>query len=193
MDELNKIIAANIVALRTNAGLTQLELAERLHYSDKLVSKWERGDAAPNAQTLKRLSEIFGVSIDYLFCEHNGGDDSNNSDHTPALPRIRKRIIAAISIVGIWQLALILFTVFWVLGRFFGIVFVYAIPLSLITLLVLNSVWNNGRHNYYIIAALICGIFVTVYFSLYKYNCWQIFLLLIPSELIVYLCTRLKK
>ena len=192
MEDLNKIIAANIVFLRTNAGLTQLELAERLHYSDKLVSKWERGDAAPNAQTLMQLSEIFGVTIDYLFHEHNDAEPTA-ADEKPALPRIRKRIVAAISIVGIWQLALILFTVFWVLGRYFGIVFIYAIPLSLITLLVLNSVWNNGRHNYYIIAALVCGIFVTVYFTLYKYNCWQIFLLLIPSELIVYLCTRLKK
>lgn len=43
MDELKKIIAGNISELRKNEGLTQAELAQRLHYSDKAVSKWERG------------------------------------------------------------------------------------------------------------------------------------------------------
>lgn len=193
MDNINKIIAANITALRTAAGMTQLELAEKLHYSDKLVSKWERGDAAPNAQTLKQLSEIFSVSVDYLFGEHTSSEAPPHETINTA-PRIRKSIIAAISIIGIWLVALlILFTVFWGTGRIFGIVFIYAIPVSLITLLVLNSVWNGGKKNYFIIAALVCSLFAAVYFSLFKYNCWQIFLLLPPSELIVYLCAKIKR
>lgn len=193
MDNINKIIAANITALRTAAGMTQLELAERLHYSDKLVSKWERGDAAPNAQTLKQLSEIFSVSVDYLFCEHSASKAPIPTEKS-ATPPVRKSIIAAISIIGIWLVALlILFTVFWSTGHIFGAVFIYAIPVSLITLLVLNSVWNGGKKNYFIIAALVCSIFVAVYFALFKYNCWQIFLLLPPSELIVCLCAKIKR
>ena len=75
VEELNLIIANNICGLRTAAEMTQSELAQKLNYSDKLISKWERGDAAPNAQTLKRLSEIFDVSIDYIFEDHRGADE----------------------------------------------------------------------------------------------------------------------
>ena len=57
---LNLIIAANIAANRRRMGMTQLELAEKIDYSDKSVSKWERGEAAPDLHTLVRLAEIFG-------------------------------------------------------------------------------------------------------------------------------------
>ena len=47
-DNLKTIIAKNIVLLRTGERLTQAELAERLNYSDKAVSKWERGESLPD-------------------------------------------------------------------------------------------------------------------------------------------------
>jgi DNA-binding transcriptional regulator YiaG len=40
VEDIKPIIAKNITALRQNAKLTQIELAERLNYSDKAVSKW---------------------------------------------------------------------------------------------------------------------------------------------------------
>ena len=74
MEELNRIIAKNISDLRRDASMTQAELGERLCYSDKLVSKWERGEAAPNVFTLKQMSEIFGVGVEYFFSEHDGNE-----------------------------------------------------------------------------------------------------------------------
>ena len=64
MKELEGILASNIIELRTKAGMTQLELAQRLNYSDKSVSKWERAESMPDVGVLKNMSEIFGVSID---------------------------------------------------------------------------------------------------------------------------------
>ena len=43
MDTLEEIVAYNLTELRKNARLTQAELAEKINYSDKSVSKWERG------------------------------------------------------------------------------------------------------------------------------------------------------
>ena len=60
MDELKLIFASNLIRLRTAAGMTQAELGEQLNYSDKSISKWERGEAIPDAAVLKRMSEIFG-------------------------------------------------------------------------------------------------------------------------------------
>lgn len=213
MDELNLIIANNISTLRTLNGMTQSELAEKLSYTDKLVSKWERGDGVPNAYTLKLLSEIFGVSVDYLFADHrNDRDDrneQNKKENTAQDPtasaateqitepksgaKVSQQIITAITICGIWLGALLLFIILWILAKPYFSVFVYTFPVSVITLLVLNSVFNKGRHNFFIIAALIASVALAVYIALLKFNCWQIFLLLIPAEFIVFLCALLKR
>ena len=66
LSELKLISASNIIKLRTEAGLTQAELGEKLNYSDKTISKWERGEAIPDAYVLTQMAEIFGVSVDYL-------------------------------------------------------------------------------------------------------------------------------
>ena len=66
MEELKMIIAGNIGQLRRDAGITQLDLAEHLNYSDKAVSKWERGESIPDIVTLKAIADRFSVSVDYL-------------------------------------------------------------------------------------------------------------------------------
>lgn len=195
MDELNYIIANNITTLRTQQGITQLELALMLDYSDKLISKWERGDSAPNAYTLKRLSEIFNVSVDYLFTDHRNETEEILKDEAKVnkQPKINTDVITAIVVVGIWMLALLMFVVSWILKKPIATIFVYAIPVTMITLLVLNSVWNGGKHNRVIIFLLIVSIFLDIYVALLKYNLWQIFLLLLPAELIVILSGKIKR
>lgn len=64
--EEKDIIAANIVFFRKRMGLSQLELAEKLQYSNKNISKWEKGETTPSIFTLKRLAEIFGITVDEL-------------------------------------------------------------------------------------------------------------------------------
>ena len=66
MDNIKAVVASNIIELRTKAGMTQLELAEKLNYSDKSVSKWERAESIPDVTILKSLADIFGVTVDYL-------------------------------------------------------------------------------------------------------------------------------
>ena len=61
--ELKAIVAKNLVALRKNAGFTQIELAEKLNYSDKAVSKWERGESLPDIETMKRIADLYCVSV----------------------------------------------------------------------------------------------------------------------------------
>lgn len=68
--ETKDIIAGNITGLRKKARLTQAELANRLGFTDKAVSKWERGLSLPDAPTLKELADLFGVDVDYLFEVH---------------------------------------------------------------------------------------------------------------------------
>ena len=120
VEELNLIIANNICGLRTAAGLTQSELAQKLNYSDKLISKWERGDATPNAQTLKRLSEIFAVSIDYIFEDHR---DANTGPPQPR--KFYRHIVAWIAFCGIWLISALIFIILWILWKPSPEIFVY--------------------------------------------------------------------
>ena len=67
-EELNQIIAENLAKYRKSANLTQLELAERLNYSDKSVSKWEQGNGMPDVFVLHKLAELYGVTVnDFLY------------------------------------------------------------------------------------------------------------------------------
>ena len=84
MNTLRNTVAKNIAAYRKRAGLTQSELAEKLCYSDKSVSKWERAEGMPDTETLVAMAKIFGVTINELisadpYSEKNG---DGNGEHT---------------------------------------------------------------------------------------------------------------
>ncbi len=65
-EDIKEIIAANLTHLRQEAGLTQVQLAEMLNYSDKAVSKWERGESIPDLRVLIKLADIYHISLDDL-------------------------------------------------------------------------------------------------------------------------------
>ena len=192
MDDLKYTTASNIINLRQKAGMTQSELAALINYSDKSVSKWERAEAVPDAYVLKKMSEIFGVTVDYLLSPHDGW----NQDPRQKKPAYSNQVIILLSVTGVWMLALILFISLWLLGNLVWIIFIYAILFSMLVLLVLNSVLEQGKHNYFIISALLLSVVASLYFSfLYfgKQNYWQLFLLLAPAWIVVYLASRLRK
>ena len=102
--KFKQIIATNITEYRKQLNLTQLELAERLNYSDKSISKWERAEATPDAYVLKQLSDLFGVSVDVLLKE--GAARTNK----PRRMILRKRImVPSICVIGIFTLATIIY------------------------------------------------------------------------------------
>lgn len=191
MEDLKVTTASNIINLRTAKGLTQAELGELLNYSDKSVSKWERAEAVPDAYVLKKMSEIFGVSVDYLLSSHDEWKPPESFKE--AEREIRTKVITAIAIAGIWTLAFFIYIIGWLLEANWWLIFVYALPVSLLTLLVLNSVWEHGKNNRIIILAFVSSVFLTVYLTFLQYNPWQILLLIIPAGFIVSLSFRVKK
>ena len=188
MENLKSVVAKNIIYLRTQNQMTQYELGEKLNYSDKAVSKWERGEAIPDAYILKKLSEIFSVSVDFLLSVH----DKEEKIHLPSV--VGKRLtITNISVVGIWTLAILIFVVFSMFGHTPWLIFAYTLPISLIVLLVLNSVWGKAKINFYLISALVWSLIAVFYFTFIEYNWWQLFFLGFPAELLIFLSFRLLK
>lgn len=60
-----------LVSLRKAKGFTQMKVAEELDVSRQAVSRWESGSALPSTENLKVLSELYGVSVDYLLNKEN--------------------------------------------------------------------------------------------------------------------------
>lgn len=198
MEDLKVVFAGNLINLRTRAGMTQAELAEKINYSDKSVSKWERAEALPDVSVVKAMAELFGVTVDYMLCSHEGWEKpeevKTNEKRRSGERRFSPGVVILVAILGIWTVALFVFVVFWMLGHVLPIIFLAAVPATLITLLVLNSVWSEDRrYNMIIVQGLILSIFLLVYFIFFKQNPWQLLLVLIPAELVVYFSFRIKK
>ncbi len=196
MDVLKNNFAKKLATLRQNAGMTQFELGEKLSYSDKTVSKWERGEAIPDAVVLKKISQIFSVSVDSLL------DDSTEEplEQIPVQEEKSSRFsiypsITRVILTGIWTVAVMLFVILWLsLDKVFWMIFVYTVPVTLIALLVFNSIWNKGKGNFVIVTFLVLSLVAVAYLTVLPLkNAWQLFLVLIPAELLVYLSFRIQK
>ena len=201
MDTIRLTVAKNIGSLRTRQGMTQLELAERLNYSDKAVSKWERGESLPDVSVLVRLADLFGVSLDTLVREPAEQSQPVLSDSAPeksGLRAYRRGLISWLAVLCVWLIATALFVVFALTGVMqprHWLVFIYALPVSLIVWLVLNSVWFGGGRNYAIISALMWSVLISVFVTAFSFgsNLWLIFLLGIPGQIIILVWSGLGK
>ena len=131
------------------------------------------------------------MDVDYLLKQHNEIEPVIYT--RPDSGSYTTKMITLVTILGIWTVALFVFVILWICGMVVWQVFVYAVPVSLITLLVLNSVWNNGKNNRFIIAALVLSIIATVYLTFLSRNLWQLFILAIPSLLLVFLGAHIGK
>ena len=70
-EKLKAVLGKNIASFRKLQRLTQAGLAEKLNYSDKTISKWERAESSPDISVLVEIANIFGVTVDYLVTEEH--------------------------------------------------------------------------------------------------------------------------
>ncbi|MBQ2866568.1 MAG: helix-turn-helix transcriptional regulator [Clostridia bacterium] len=194
-NELKVVIAKNIAALRSANGMTQIDLAEKLNYSDKAVSKWERAESIPDIFVLKQIADLFSVSVDYLLQE-----DHTNVPSSTVKEVIRKHnrgFITAISIILVWLLATFIFMIVDALGieNSMWFIFVYAVPSTFVVWLVFNSIWFNRRRNFMIISLLMWSVLAAAYLTLlpFEVNMWLLFIVGIPAQVIIILWSRLKR
>lgn len=193
MDELRIIIGKNLAELRKNRGLTQAELAEQLNYSDKAISKWEHGDAMPSIENLIVICRFYNITLDQLTkegIEHIKVVDEDKQNKN------NKIVISALSFFTVWTLATIIYVAWIILySSYYWNIFVWAIPASLIDLIVFNSIWGQRKINFALITGLIWTLITAIYIecALHGTNLWVIFFLGIPATIITVLWSQLKR
>lgn len=205
-EKLKQQIGANIAAYRKRAGLTQVGLANKLNYTDKAVSKWERGESMPDVLTLVQLAEQFEISVNDLLVDPNALPAGDAGKLEKAMSKVSekalkrkadKNIILALSSTLVWFVALLIFVIlssFEFLEACSYLMFFYAIPANAIVLLSLRSAWHDFRWNRALISVIMWGGLVSLYASLmifFDLNIWKLFLLGVPGQAAILLWFRM--
>lgn len=202
-EKLKNQLGANIAAYRKRVGLTQVGLAEKLNYSDKAVSKWERGESMPDVLTLIQLADLFDITVNDLLVDPNALPEQSGPVErvvSKAVEKTLKRkanknIILLLCSVLVSFVALLAFVVLCALDIPHGwLSFVYAIPAVSIVLVSLNSAWHDFRKNQLFISGIVWGGLLSLYLSLLIFldlNIWMLFLLGVPGQLAVLLWSRM--
>lgn len=188
MNENKKIVAKNIIICRKAMNITQAELAEKLNYSDKAVSKWERAEAIPDVFVLKQIADLFNVTVDYMITDHN----ENDIVIKPKKVDIKKRrnLISMLSVSLVLFIATIIYVALLLVPHNIDrtwLVFIWAIPVSCIVYVVFSCVWYSKLRATISISMLIWTLFVAVCLSVPYYKIWVLLLIAIPMQLLVIL------
>lgn len=198
-DEARRIVGENLTKYRKNMGLTQLELADRLLYSDKNISKWERGEALPDAFVLKKLADMYGIKIDDFFVE---GDvivkpQTKEKKSKQKMLSANHLLIILLSTSLVWLVACILSCVFMAflphLKPYTGNIFLCALPISFVVMLVFTSIWCTNLLNAIVVGGLIWTTALAIFLCIPFNGSWLLFIVCVPLQILDILWFTLRK
>ena len=191
MRDVRQIIAENLIELRKLNKLTQLELAEKLNYSDKAISKWERGESLPDVEILCQIADLYGVTLDYLVTKDH---EEATLEYKISKERanVSKTIITWLSVFSAVLLVVLAYILVYTISRIsLWILYCWMVPLSATILLIFNCIWGKKKYRYIIISVLMWSMIACFALQFMKYNIWLIFILGAPGQIIILLISRL--
>lgn len=182
MEDIKEIIAYNLIELRKKNNLTQGELASKLNYSDKSISKWERGEGIPDVETLLQIANLFKVNLDYLVQKEHpiiyNQDDNSNSIGRKYL------IITLLSLSVLWLVILLVYALLNILAKVnIWEILVGGFPVSMILTMIFNCIWGKKNILYILLTMIIWSTLATIYIIFRENNPWQCFLIGIPLQI----------
>ena len=187
MDEvtLKEIIAKNITACRKAKGYTQLDVAEKLNYTDKAVSKWERAESIPDVTTLYQLAELYGVTLNDLCSDSKGGRMSRIGK----VLKSHRLIIPLLSAGLVWLVATIVFVFLLMFNAVSKpwLAYIYAIPVSAIVFLVFSSIWGNKIISSLIVSIIVWTVPLGLVLSIPLAKIYYLFIIAAPLQVLVIL------
>lgn len=180
MNDINLIVSQNLVKLRKKSNLTQAQLAEKLNYSDKSISKWEKGESIPSVSVLMQIADFYKVKIQDIVYP--------NKSLSPQKSKIRERsLVSLLLTMSVWLVATILFVVFNFLSLFDAtwLCFIVAIPVSFFVLSVVFFRWKNILVVGILLSFFIWTAILAINLCLSTYQTWMIYLIGCPLQLII--------
>lgn len=191
MGNIREIVSENLSTLRRQSNMTQMELAEKVGFSNKTVSHWERGEVMPDLETVERLAEIYGVTVNDIVTRHEADDKMLGTE--VVVQRRKKVTIMSLVLVSLWYIALIFFVLAnMAYGTYEWQIFVFAVPCSALCIMVFCAVWGKKKHVVVTLSVFVWTLIAFLYINTYAYNLWMLFLLGAPLQVIILLGANLK-
>lgn len=186
-DQLKGIIAKNLSRFRKAAGITQQQLAQQINYSDKAVSKWERGEGIPDVVVLKTLADMYGVTVNDFLVEHKEQPLGKSSLKT----LIAKRWLVALLSAGlVWLVATVVTVVWLFVDKTVPVAkyaYICALPVSLTVLLVFSCLWCKLWERCVVASLLMWSLCLLIHIFLNFSNAWLIYIIGAAVQLLIIL------
>ena len=192
MENVKETIAKNLVQLRKAHKYTQQELASKLNYSDKAISRWEHAETLPDIETLCRVCDIYGVKFEYLLQKEQ---PKKNNPYVVRGDLANKIVIMLIAIATIWIAITLSYSyINVILGENRWTLFIWAIPASTSVCLICNRfLFQNKVLKYVTISIINWTLILSFYIELLRiYNAWLLFIIAIPVQVLIILFAILK-
>lgn len=182
MDNVNSIIAKNLVTLRKKSNLTQLQLAEKLNYSDKAISKWEKGEALPNINVLMALADFYEVKIQDIVYEHKVVEPKKSKN------RLRG-ILISLSSMMVCLIATIVFVAltYTEFRDKAWYAFIIALPMFFLVITIFLAVWKNNLLASIFASLMVWSFILMISLILEEYQVWMVYLIGLPLQIIIVL------
>lgn len=186
--EFKKTVVENLIYYRKLNGLTQLQLAEKLNYSDKAISKWERGESLPDLFIISCIADIYGITLNDMIT-------SKKVQPTPKKNSIHS-LVTILSILLVWLVATVVFVFIKLISPELPKVwlsFIFAIPVSMIVWVIFASMWGNYLYKFFTISGLCWSIPVALTIAIPISYMWMSFICVIPLQFLVLFFLILRK
>lgn len=169
---LKRLVADNITMYRKANGLTQIQLAEKLNYSDKAVSKWERGESLPDLYILMQIVDMFGITLNDLVTKQEQPKKVSKS-------KLNHTIVTLLSIGLVWLIAFIVYVILHMANVSMDyMVFLYSLPVAFIVLIVFSKIAKSRLWVYIAVTGLIFSVPLAICVQLkWQYNSAYLFLI----------------
>ena len=179
MENIREIISQNITHLRKEKNLTQVELAKKINFSDKAISRWEKGEVVPDIETIYALSEIFEVPVSAILEKKETTEDKSKKKNN-----IKQNILAQIFLsCEIWLILCVIYTYINITTETsLWQIFVWGVPATSLLLGLFNIKNKNNISSFVCGTVLVWSLITCIYLHLLYSNPWYIFFIGLPLQ-----------
>lgn len=190
MKSVSEIVISNLIKLRKKSGLTQIELSQKINYSDKAISRWEKGEVIPSIEVLEKLAEIYQVNIVYFFEEHLDSEELKIEEKNFNL---RLCIMFSLILV-VWTVAVLSFVMAKrLLGVYYFQALIWALPITMFVIRWCCRYYFNNKF-YILTSSFGCWFTISaIYLQFLELNLWPIFIFGVPVQLTIILFSLFNK
>ena len=193
MANVKETVRANLVKLRKERKMTQMELAEKIGYSDKAISRWETGEVNPDIETLDKLADLYEVDISVFFAEYNAKEYKAKMFKETQMGR--KIAVWILMVVALWYIGIMIFiysSTFKMDESRSWLIFIWLLPITFVLCALFNVKWGNSVLGI-IFASLICWTLLTaIYLQFLAYNVYLLFISGLPIQIAILLLAYMR-